>query len=105
MVIDKYNKKKNGELKKLKRAVLENNVNVQTQPLEVFYKKAVIKNFALFIGKHWSKTKLSFIFISITLILLDLYFIQKQSYGVFFKTMFSKISKKLQENICDGISL
>ena len=41
-----------GNWKKLKRAILENNVNVQKHPLEMFYKKAVLKNFAIFIEKH-----------------------------------------------------
>ena len=41
-----------GNWKKLKRAILENNVNVQKHPLEVFYKKAVLKNFVIFIEKH-----------------------------------------------------
>ena len=42
--------------KKLKRRIWQNNVNVQKYPLEVFYKKAVLKIFAIYIGKHlcWS---------------------------------------------------
>ena len=36
-----------------KKQILENNVNVQNQPQEEFYKKAVPKNIAIFIGKHW----------------------------------------------------
>ena len=44
-------RRKMGNWKKLKRAILENNVNVQKQPQDVFYKKAVLKNFALFIAK------------------------------------------------------
>ena len=45
-----------GNWKKLKREKLESNVNVQKQPLQVFYKKAVLKNLAVFIGKQpcWS---------------------------------------------------
>ena len=44
------------ELEKLKRVVLENSVNVQKRPVEVLYKKATLKSFAIFIGKHmcWS---------------------------------------------------
>ena len=44
------------ELEKLKRVVLENNVNVQKRPVEVLYKKAALKSFPIFIGKHmcWS---------------------------------------------------
>ena len=34
-----------------KKETLENYKNVQKQPLAVFYKKAVLKNFAVFIGK------------------------------------------------------
>ena len=40
-------RRKVGNWKKLKRAILENNVNVQKQPLDVFYKKAVLKNFCI----------------------------------------------------------
>ena len=39
-----------GNWKNLKRVKLEHNVNVQKQPLEVFYKKA--KNLAMLTGKH-----------------------------------------------------
>ena len=48
-------RKKMGNWKKLERAILGNNVNVQKQPL-VFYIKAVIKNFAMAMGKKlcWS---------------------------------------------------
>ena len=38
--------------KKLGTAILENNVNIQKQPLQVFYKKGALKSFAIFIGKH-----------------------------------------------------
>ena len=46
MYIGEHNKKK----------ILENDKNVQKQPLEVFHEKAVLKNFAIFIGKtlSWS---------------------------------------------------
>ena len=45
-----------GKRKKLKLAKFENNLNVQKQPLEVFYKKAALKNFAIFIEERlcWS---------------------------------------------------
>ena len=36
-----------------KKQILESNVNVQKQPHEEFYIKAVLKNIAIFIGKHW----------------------------------------------------
>ena len=40
MAIGEHNKKKNGELEKVKKEqILENNVNVQKQPLEIFNKK------------------------------------------------------------------
>ena len=44
MYIGEHNKKK----------ILENDKNVQKQPLEVFHEKAVLKNFAIFIGKTLS---------------------------------------------------
>ena len=52
MAIGHRIRKKLGNWRKLKRQKLENNVNVKKQPLEVFYKKSVYKNFATFTGKH-----------------------------------------------------
>ena len=68
MAIDEH-KNKNGNWKKLIISILENNVNVQKQPMEVFYEKAVFKNIAIFIGKHlcWSLFLIKlFLFINTT---------------------------------------
>ena len=44
--------RKMGNWKKLKRAIFENNINVQKEPLEVSIKQVVLENFAIFIEKH-----------------------------------------------------
>ena len=44
--------RKMGNWKKLKRAIFENNINVQKDPLKVSIKQVVLKNFAIFIEKH-----------------------------------------------------
>ena len=68
IAIDELNQKKNGEMEKVKKGKLENNVNVVLNSNKEQYLLDKLDE----IGKD---------IIRIILVLLHLYFIQKQSYG------------------------
>ena len=75
---------------KSKRAIIENSTNVQKQPLEVFHKKTVLRNFAIFIGKHlcWS-----------------LFLIKLFQYGCFMVNIGKFLKTAILKNICEWLLL
>ena len=85
--IKTWMKKRNGsQIAKVQpQSVTQLLLNFHKQPPEVFYKKTVLKNFAIFTGKH-------------------LYFSRSSRPEVFCKKVFLGISQNSQENTCARVS-
>ena len=83
-----------GKWKKLKRANLENSVNVQKQPPELLYKKSLMK---------WGKINyVSYLFVSFWYYYICILSRSSRT-EVFLKKVFLKISQNSQENTCTGV--